>query len=180
LIALPDQPGEHRTMPLFREPFVFAGPAGHKLSNRPVVTERELSTERLLLLEEGHCLRDQALAVCGQRFRDDDRVNDDFRATSLETIAEMVAAGIGCTLLPAMAVPHLTERHRRLEIRPLHAGKAHRHIGLMWRASFPRGEDLGELGRFIQELLPDSVEVIRPAPVSAMLRRTRSPPSHGG
>jgi LysR family transcriptional regulator, hydrogen peroxide-inducible genes activator len=167
LIALPEQAGEHRAMTLFREPFWFACPPGHKLSNRPVVTERELSQERLLLLDEGHCLRDQALAVCREQSRAREGANDDFRATSLETISEMVAAGIGCTLLPAMALPHLTERHKRLEVRPLVAAKAHRRIGLLWRASFPRGEDLEMFGRFIQDQLPDSVETIEPAATPA-------------
>ena len=143
LIALPEQDGVHRAMPLFQEPFCFACPPGHKLSNRPVVTERELANERLLLLDEGHCLRDQALAVCSDQYRGREGANDDFRATSLETISEMVAAGIGCTLLPAMAVPHLTARHKRLEVRPLNAAKAHRRIGLLWRASFPRGRGSG-------------------------------------
>jgi hypothetical protein len=59
-----------------------------------------------------------------------------------------------------MAVPHLTARHLRLEVRPLQAAKAYRRIGLLWRASFPRGEDLEVLGRFIQEQLPDTVEPI--------------------
>ena len=72
----------------------------------------------------------------------------------------MVAAGLGCTLLPAMAVPYLTARHSRLEVRPLHAKKAYRHIGLLWRASFPRSEDLEVFGRFIQQQLPDTVELI--------------------
>ncbi len=126
------------------------------------MTEREIAQERLLLLDEGHCLRDQALAVCGDRAQEG--ADDDFRATSLETISEMVAAGIGCTLLPSMAVPHLTAR-QRLDVRPLKAAKAHRRIGLVWRASFPRGEDLEVLGRFIQELLPECVEPIGPGPV---------------
>ena len=146
LIALPEQGGAYRSMPLFREPFCFACPTEHALANRPVVTERELAHERLLLLDEGHCLRDQALAVCGNRPGNHADASDDFRATSLETISEMVAAGLGSTLLPAMAVPHLTARHLRLEVRPLQAAKAYRRIGLLWRASFPRGEDLEVLG----------------------------------
>lgn len=164
LIALPEQVGAYRAMPLFLEPFCFACPPGHKLSNRPVVTERELAQECLLLLDEGHCLRDQALEVCGHQFKDGPRSSDDFRATSLETISEMVAAGLGCTLLPAMAVPHLTARHRRLEIRPLVAAKAHRRIGLLWRTSFPQPEDLEQFGRFIRDLLPDSVEPLGDVP----------------
>ena len=177
LIALPDQTAGYRAMPLFQEPFCFACPIGHKLSNRPVVTEREITRERLLLLDEGHCLRDQALAVCGEQSGAQGPVNDDFRATSLETISEMVAAGLGCTLLPAMAVPHLTARHRRLEVRPLQAEKAYRRIGLLWRASFPRGEDLEVFGHFIRAQLPDSVAPIGCAPVeqSPPVRRSQPP-----
>jgi len=160
LIALPEQPGAYRAMPLFLEPFCFACPAGHRLSNRSAVTERDLADECLLLLDEGHCLRDQALAVCGEKFRDGGGPSDDFRATSLETICEMVAAGLGCTLLPAMAVPHLTARHRRIEVRPLIAVQADRRVGLLWRSSFPQGKDLEELGRFILGQLPESVKRI--------------------
>jgi LysR family hydrogen peroxide-inducible transcriptional activator len=160
LFALPEHSDGYRTMPLFLEPFSFACAPGHKLSNRPAVTEQELKRECLLLMDEGHCLRDQALAVCGDRFSEGREPSDDFRATSLETISEMVAAGLGCTLLPAMAVPHLTARHQRLEVRPLIAAKAHRRIGLLWRASFPQGEDLKEFGRFILSQLPDCVEPI--------------------
>jgi LysR family transcriptional regulator, hydrogen peroxide-inducible genes activator len=163
LIALGEEAAGYRAMPLFIEPFCFACPPGHRLSNRPTVTERELADEPLLLLEEGHCLRDQALELCGKQFSDRRGPSDDFRATSLETISEMVAAGLGCTLLPAMAVPHLAAKHDRLEVRPLIAAKAHRRIGLIWRASFPQGEDLEELGRFIVALLPDSVEPVGPA-----------------
>jgi LysR family hydrogen peroxide-inducible transcriptional activator len=148
-------------MPLFLEPFCFACPIDHRFSNRPFVTERELARERLLLLDEGHCLRDQALAVCNDGARDHGAPSDDFRATSLDTICEMVAAGLGCTLLPALAVPHLTARNKRLEVRPLRAAKAHRRIGLLWRTSFPHSEDMVVLGRFIQSQLPGSVKQIR-------------------
>jgi LysR family transcriptional regulator, hydrogen peroxide-inducible genes activator len=168
LIALPEQSSSYRCMPLFREPFYFACPTQHPLANRPVVTECELAHERLLLLDEGHCLRDQALAVCGDQRADREDLSDDFRATSLETISEMVAGGLGCTLLPAMAVPHLTARHRRLEVRPLRADKAHRRVGLLWRTSFPRGDDLKVLGEFILEQLPATVEPIGATTVRAM------------
>ena len=120
------------------------------------------------------------MAVCGDQYRGREGTNDDFRATSLETIAEMVAAGIGCTLLPAMALPHLTARHTRLEVRPLSAAKAHRRIGLLWRASFPRGEDLEVFGRFIQDQLPDSVETINSAPTTTLSAPQPRPPRRGG
>jgi LysR family hydrogen peroxide-inducible transcriptional activator len=73
----------------------------------------------------------------------------------------MVAAGFGCTLLPAMAVPRLTARDERLAVRPVRAPRAQRRIGLLWRDSFPRSEDLEALGRLIQDQLPDSVTPIR-------------------
>jgi LysR family hydrogen peroxide-inducible transcriptional activator len=130
------------------------------LTGRTAVTERDLAQHRLLLLDEGHCLREQALAVCGDRSRDQD-ATDDFRATSLDTICEMVAAGLGCSLLPALALPHLAERDVRLQVRPLKSALAHRRVGLLWRASYPRREDLLVLGRFIQDQLPDSVQPIR-------------------
>ena len=161
LIALPDEVESYPFMPLFQEPFWLVCPTEHRLSNSASVTEQELHGERMLLLDEGHCLRDQALAVCGNQSHSQETLNNDFRATSLETICEMVAAGFGCTLLPAMAVPSLTSRDDRLEVRPLRAGKAHRRIGLLWRGSFPRSEDLLVLGAFIQDQLPDSVEIIR-------------------
>jgi LysR family hydrogen peroxide-inducible transcriptional activator len=161
LIAVPDQVEDYPVMPLFQEPFWLVCPTGHRLSNRPFVTDDDLFDEKMLLLDEGHCLRDQALAACGNQSRDQETSNDDFRATSLETIIEMVAAGFGCTLLPAMAVPGLTAQDERLAVRPFRAPKAHRRIGLVWRASFPRSEDLMVLGQFIQNQLPDSVEPIR-------------------
>ena len=171
LIALPDSTCAYRSMPLFQEPFHAAFSPDHKLSNQPFVTEHDLEQERLLLLDEGHCLRDQALALCGNRSMEVS--DDDFRATSLETISEMVAAGIGCTLLPALAVPPLTIR-QRLEVRPLNADKAYRRIGLLWRTSFPRGEDMEVLGHFVQHLLPDSVQVIRPRRPSQSEMQTAS------
>jgi LysR family hydrogen peroxide-inducible transcriptional activator len=160
LVALPELSDAYTAMPLFDEPFWFVCPADHPLTAMQAVTERDLEQQPLLLLDEGHCLRDQALAVCGDQSRERD-ATDDFRATSLDTICEMVAAGLGCSLLPALAVPHLTGRDKRLQVRPLKATMAHRRMGLLWRASFPRSEDLQVLGRFIQDQLPDSVQPIR-------------------
>jgi len=164
LMAIGEHRGSYCSLPLFVEPFCFACPSGHRLSNRSAVTRYDLMQERLLLLDEGHCLREQALAVCADQFRKQEIPNDDFRATSLETICEMVAAGLGCTLLPVMAVPHLAARGKGLEVRPLRAAKACRRIGLLWRASFPRDEDLLALGGFIQSRLPDSVKPVRLVP----------------
>jgi LysR family transcriptional regulator, hydrogen peroxide-inducible genes activator len=166
LMALGDDvPGLH-AMPLFDEPFWFAFPAGDPLGERNAITDQELAGRRLLLLAEGHCLRDQALAVCGQEARKNRSAPDVLRANSLETICAMVAAGLGCTLLPALAVPRLTASGSGVEARPFTADGAARRIGLLWRTASPRREDLMALGKFIQERLPQNVQPPgKPAPM---------------
>jgi LysR family hydrogen peroxide-inducible transcriptional activator len=147
-------------MPLFNEPFWFAFPAGDALAERNLITEQDMAGRRLLLLAEGHCLRDQALAVCGQESRKNSSAPDVLRANSLETICAMVAAGLGCTLLPALAVQRLTAGGSGVEARPFKAAGAARRIGLLWRTASPRRDDLVALGKFIQERLPGDVQVL--------------------
>ena len=118
------------------------------------MTEGELRGQRLLLLTEGHCLRDQALAICGTTDRDAD---GDFRATSLETILQMVATGLGSTLLPAMACNEL--RTRAVATRPMEAGVG-RRIGLVWRRSYPRVRDLHLLAETLRRHLPRGVQAV--------------------
>jgi LysR family transcriptional regulator, hydrogen peroxide-inducible genes activator len=101
LLALPLHEEQLHAEPLFEEPFVLAVPAGHALASRSVLRMRDLREQRLLLLDDGHCLREQALDVC-QRAGAGEK--DGFRATSLETLRQMVAAGVGITLLPLLAV----------------------------------------------------------------------------
>lgn len=167
LLALPIEADGFTALPLFEEPFWFACPAGHPLADEPVVTERHLTGQPpLLLLSEGHCLRDQALAICGEQARENAAAPDDLRASSLETICQMVAAGLGCTLLPALAVPHLAREGNRIAVRPFQAAMDYRRLGLVWRASFPRSDDLIALAKFIQDNLPNAVRVTRGAPRS--------------
>ncbi|MGC1730970.1 MAG: LysR substrate-binding domain-containing protein, partial [Steroidobacteraceae bacterium] len=98
ILALPvDLGGGLEARELYREPFTVALPAGHALARRASLRIADLKDERLLLLEDGHCLRDQALEVCGRAGLSD---SQDFRATSLETLRQMVATGAGLTLLP--------------------------------------------------------------------------------
>jgi LysR family transcriptional regulator, hydrogen peroxide-inducible genes activator len=154
LLALPDDLHGLHALPLFDEPFWFAFPATDPLRDRTVIDENDLVGRRLLLLAEGHCLRGQALAVCGQQVRKSDTAADVLRANSLETICAMVAAGLGCTLLPALAVPRLTAGGSGVQARAFKASGAIRRIGLLWRVAFPRSEDLMALGKFIQDRLP--------------------------
>jgi LysR family hydrogen peroxide-inducible transcriptional activator len=166
LLALPaDVHGLH-ALPLFNEPFWVAFPAGDPLGEQTDISERDIVGRKLLLLAEGHCLREQALAVCGQSSRGNRSSPDVMRASSLETICAMVAAGLGCTLLPALAVPHLVAGGSGVAARPFKSPGAHRRIGLVWRTAFPGGDDLVKFGKFIQERLPRDVHLVGRGPAA--------------
>ena len=156
LVALPASGDRLETLALFDEPFWFAepksgGPKSSGSASRKIMREDELRGRSLLLLTEGHCLRDQALAICGTPDRE---ANGDFRATSLETILQMVATGLGSTLLPAMACGDA--RTRSVRIRPLASGVG-RRIGLVWRRSHPKPGDIHRLAQTLCEHLPSGV-----------------------
>ena len=156
LVALPASGDRLETLALFDEPFWFAepksgGPKSGGSASRKIMREDELRGRSLLLLTEGHCLRDQALAICGTPDRE---ANGDFRATSLETILQMVATGLGSTLLPAMACGDA--RTRSVSIRPLASGVG-RRIGLVWRRSHPKPGDIHRLAQTLCEHLPSGV-----------------------
>ena len=154
LVALPVPDRRLETRPLFDEPFWFAEPKGRKTAVARIMREDELQGKPLLLLTEGHCLRDQALAICGTAGHETD---GDFRATSLETILQMVATGLGSTLLPAMACSEA--RARSVSTRPLAAGVG-RRIGLAWRRSYPKPRDIHLLAQTLCDHLPSGVHRI--------------------
>ena len=117
---------------LYREPFLLAVGAAHPLAGRRTATLADLEAEAVLLLEDGHCLRDQALDVCKTHGAVE---NTNFRATSIETLREMVAANIGVTLMPLLAV----KRDDGVRYAPFQdADPPQRQVGLIWRASSPR------------------------------------------
>ena len=155
LVALPLHDDGLDTLALFDEPFRFAEPRQDQREDGPPATalmdEAELRGQRLLLLTEGHCLRDQALAICATS---DAELDGDFRATSLETIVQMVATGLGSTLLPAMACG--SESARGVTTRPLPPG-IDRRIGLAWRRGSARVRDIALLGDIVRDNLPSCV-----------------------
>ncbi len=151
LLALPISDDRVGTIPLFDEPFWFAEPKGPQTVNGKVIKESDLRGRRLLLLTEGHCLREQALAICGTTDRDSDA---DFRATSLETIRQMVATGLGSTLLPAMACTGC--QSRAVTMRPMEPGIG-RRIGIVWRRSYRKISDLHLLAQTLRDHLPQAV-----------------------
>ncbi len=149
LVALPYDCGDAETLAIARDEFVVALPKGHRLAARTRVAAAELEGERLLLLEDGHCLRDQALSVCGIPRGNKAGEQEEFAATSLHTLAQMVAGGLGVTLLPQMAVDAGVAAWADVELRPLSGGSACRTIGLAWRAGSPRAHEYRALAPLI-------------------------------
>jgi len=173
LLALP-APIDHEAcveMPLFDEPFWLACPADHPLAAETAVPVEALAGLKLLLLTEGHCLRGQALAACRISETAGDEAAD-CRAASLETLRQLVAAGLGCTLLPALAVSG--PQPSTLVVRPLAGGES-RRIGLVWRRGHPRHEELLLLARVLQQALPDGVRAIAADPGARAAEPLRSP-----
>jgi LysR family transcriptional regulator, hydrogen peroxide-inducible genes activator len=148
ILALPVELGGLESRELYREPFLVALPERHPLAAHESLRAADLKSERLLLLEEGHCLRDQALEVCS---RAGVREAQDFRATSLETLRQMVATGAGVTLLPELAARGAYRSARGVVLRPFARPIPVRHIGAVWRKSTARGAAIDALGRLISE-----------------------------
>lgn len=155
LIALPIEDPEVETLHLFDDKFVLAVPAtGDKRAKTAAATM--LAHERLLLLEEGHCLRDQALSFCRLVTPE---ARESFGASSLATIVQMVAHGHGVTLLPELAVA--SEVHQRSDIRLLRfaAPEPARQIGLAWRKTSPRKADFTAFADLLKEVVPQPVKL---------------------
>lgn len=145
ILALPAGPDEIETMALFDDRFSVALPPNHALSSRAEIHQDELKKEHLLLLEEGHCLRDQALAICQTAN------TDEFRASSLSTVIQMVANGYGVTILPALSLPTETDQQDGIHVVPFAKPIPSRTIGLAWRQSSPHKPEFMEFGAFIQQ-----------------------------
>lgn len=159
LLALPVPGDDIQTLGLFREPFCTALPVGHPLERKDRIEQEELAGQNVLLLEEGHCMREQALAICGSTASEE---REELKATSLETLRQMVAAGVGCTLLPALAaLPGVGSVNGSLvQIRPFTDPVPTRVIGLAWRHRYPREKTVKRLAEVILTSLPPAVEPI--------------------
>lgn len=152
ILALPVAEEHFHCEPLFSEDFVLAVPATHPLAGTAdAVDSSVLRDEHVLLLEEGHCLRDQALAVCqlsGAAER------SGFRATSLETLRQMVASGVGVTLLPSLAVQPPVPASPDLAMVSFTEPVPRREIAMFWRPSSPYADVLPALAEIIRDLTP--------------------------
>ncbi|MFZ5780014.1 MAG: hydrogen peroxide-inducible genes activator [Pseudomonadota bacterium] len=145
LLAFPYALHDVEVMELGEDPFWVVYPPGHAPPPE-VVQQADIASENLLLLEEGHCLREQALAACQL----DGARNEAFQGTSLHTVVQMVANGLGVTLLPQMALDAGILRGLNLEARPLAGAGASRRIGLAWRRSSARKETFRRLGQALK------------------------------
>ena len=145
LLALPVNHPEIETARLFEDRFLLALPRTHRTQGRVRATADLIKGDRLLLLEEGHCLRDQALTFC--QLRQVDSINT-FGASSLSTIVQMVANGLGLTLLPEISVD-LETRHADIRVMRFAEPEPSRTLGLAWRSTCSRKRDFVEVGRLI-------------------------------
>jgi LysR family hydrogen peroxide-inducible transcriptional activator len=150
LIALPfDEPGVV-TRAVYDEPFLVAVPKGHPWESKKRVTSEELTRESLLLLGEGHCFRDQVLEICHTvRSRERSPLAKTLEGGSLETIRQMVAGGVGVTVLPATSTASGTGAGDLIRILPFARPVPTRRVALAWRRSFPRPEAIEALRKAV-------------------------------
>jgi LysR family hydrogen peroxide-inducible transcriptional activator len=149
MLALPVAEAELETLALFDDPFLLAVPAGDPRAQTARVSARDIDPRDLILLEEGHCLRDQALAYCADTRRDNPL---GLGATSLATVMQMVASGYGVTLVPQVAVD-VEVRDERVKLLRFSRPQPGRSIGLAWRRTSPRKADFVALGQIATETL---------------------------
>lgn len=160
LLATEVEEPELDTMPLFEEPFWLAHPRKHPLYDKDEITRSDLSEIDLLLLADGHCLTQQVMDVCRLKEGAMDSEVADLRAASLETLLQLVGAGFGCTLVPALAIrgPWMTDSGiiaRKLELKD-----AYRRVQLVFRRTFPRRAAVQALADVIRANLPNTVRVL--------------------
>ncbi|QDH15248.1 LysR family transcriptional regulator [Oecophyllibacter saccharovorans] len=176
-LPLPDTLVEE---PIFEEPFLAVFPSTHPLARRTRLRLNELAREDLLLLEDGHCLRDQALSLCATQRSHDERL-----ATSLEMLWHMIAAEEGFSLVPQLALRNRTELETLVHVQPLVEKEARRVISLVWRQCDPRGPAFRELAAFLRTVVPEGCRALkagekivrprkRPAPSAAKAALTQT------
>ena len=155
ILALPVDDDQLHSELLFEESFVLAMPEAHPLADRSSLRMEDLGNERLLLLEDGHCMREQALEVCHLSGAHE---KSEFRATSLETLRQMVAANVGLTLLPALAVKPPVARSPDIRLVPFADPAPSRRIAMVWRRSSALDAFLRHLAGLFRDLPPELFE----------------------
>ena len=175
VLALPLHDEQLHIEFLFEEQFLLAVPQAHPLARRGTLSLDDLAHESLLLLEDGHCMRDQALDVCALAGAGE---KTGFRATSLETLRQMVAANVGITLLPALSVKPPVARSEAIHLLRFRESQPSRRIAMVWRRSSAMSEFLLKLAQLFRSLpkalLKPGAESMRSLPKSAQPARSRA------
>jgi LysR family transcriptional regulator, hydrogen peroxide-inducible genes activator len=153
IVALPVELEGLEARALYQEDFTVALPNSSPLAQKSSIKVADLKGQTLLLLEDGHCLRDQALEVCS---RVDIREAEDFRASSLETLRHMVVAGLGVTLMPELAVESPFGSQRGLTIRQFAKPAPSRTVGAVWRKSSTRAAAIGAVCDVVDNVIAAS------------------------
>lgn len=149
LFALPYDTAGFETLELFDDELVLCLPADHKLSVKQEVSIADIKNQDILLLEDGHCLREQSLTACNLNTND---ISIPYQATSLNTLVQMVVNNIGITLLPKMAANANITHDTDAQIRHLSTKNVSRKIAMVWRKNSPRASEYQQLGELITQL----------------------------
>lgn len=157
LLATPVDAPDLDAMPLFDEPFWLAHPRNHPLYDKDEITREDLESLDLLLLADGHCLAKQAMDVCGLADRRERGEMSDLRAASLETLLQLVGAGFGSTLVPALATGGAWMTGSGIIARQLNLPDTYRRVSMVFRRSFPRRAALEAFAGIIRDNLPNTV-----------------------
>lgn len=154
ILAIPVETGKLEVKNLFHEPFYLAAPTDHKLTRKKEICLDDIHDETILLLEEGHCLRDHALEFCNISQSDDELA---FRATSLETLRQMVASKAGITLMPALSVDNkaVSFSSNLIEYREFSDNKIGRDIAVIYRKNTVRADAINKLTGIIKSCVPN-------------------------
>lgn len=172
VLALPLHEDWLETEFLFEEPFMLAVPDDHPLASHRDLRLSELVDQNLLLLEEGHCLRDQALEVCSLAGAGE---KEGFRATSLETLRQMVAAGVGITLLPMLAVTPPVPNSPSIKLLSFKNPPPTRRLAMVWRRSSAMGPFLRDLAGILRNLPPHLLHAPAESPVRKPATKKQRP-----
>lgn len=160
LLATPVEEQDLEAIPLFDEPFWVAYPRKHAFYTREKISQRDLDKENLLLLAEGHCLTKQAMEACHLSERQSQGEMADLRAASLETLIQLVGAGFGITLVPALAMRGSWTSGSGVVAQPLKIANASRRVSIVFRHSFPRRAALEAFAKIILDSLPNTVQTM--------------------
>jgi LysR family hydrogen peroxide-inducible transcriptional activator len=160
LLATPVEEPDLESMPLFDEPFWVAFPRKHHFYTQEKIRLKDLDEENLLLLAEGHCLAQQTMDICHIKEREAQGEMADLRAASMETLIQLVGAGYGITLVPALALGGSLTSGTGVVTHPLKSKKATRRVSLVYRESFPRQEALQAFAQTILANLPNTVHPV--------------------